>query len=80
MWQIVGNDCKSYKDYRPALVRYELSTGKVQETVDFLPNSCDPHGLAFYQGKLYGCDAGIHPNWTNNDSPTTGWIFEIEFV
>ena len=80
MWQIVGNDCKNYKDYRPALVRYELSTGKVQETVDFLPNSCDPHGLAFYQGKLYGCDAGIHPNWTNNDSPTTGWIFEIEFV
>ncbi len=80
IWQVVGNDCKRYSDYRPCLVRYEAATGKVLETVDFLPNSCDPHGLAMHDGKLISCDAGIHPGWPNNDSPTAGWIFQIDFV
>jgi hypothetical protein len=80
IWQIVGNDCKRYSDYRPCLVRYDAATGKALEVVDFLPNSCDPHGLAMHDGKLISCDAGIHPGWPNNDSPTAGWIFEIEFV
>jgi hypothetical protein len=44
IWQVVGNDSKRYSEYRPCLVRYEAATGKVLETVDFLPNSCDPHG------------------------------------
>ena len=80
MWQIVGNDCKSYKDYRPGLVRYDGATGKVLETVDFVSNSCDPHGLAMHNGKLISCDAGIHPGWPNRDSPTAGWVFQIDFV
>ena len=80
MWQIVGNDCKSWKDYRPGLVRYDLATGRVVETVDFVSNSCDPHGLAMHDGKLISCDAGIHPNWPNMDSPTAGWVFQIDFV
>jgi len=80
IWQIVGNDCKRYSDYRPCLVKYDAVTGKVLETVEFLPNSCDPHGLAMHDGKLIGCDAGIHPNWPNKDSPTAGWIFQIDFV
>lgn len=80
MWQVVGNDCTNYKDYRPGLVRYDLATGRVVETVDFVSNSCDPHGLAFWDGKLVSCDAGIHPNWPNMDSPTAGWVFQIDFV
>lgn len=80
MWQVVGNDCKRYSEYRPCLARYDASTGKVIETVDFVPGSCDPHGLAYHDGKFYGCDAGIHPGWPNRDSPTAGWIFQIDFV
>ena len=80
IWQIVGNDCKRYQDFRPILVRYDAATGKVVETVEFLENSCDPHGLAMHDGKLISCDAGIHPGWPNNDSPTSGWIFQIDFV
>jgi hypothetical protein len=80
IWQIVGNDCKRYSEYRPCLVRYEAATGKVLETADFVPDSCDPHGLAMHDGKLISCDAGIHPGWPNNDSPTAGWIFQIDFV
>jgi hypothetical protein len=80
IWQVVGNDSKRYSEYRPCLARYDASTGKVLEVVDFLPNSCDPHGLAMHDGKLISCDAGIHPGWPNNDSPTAGWIFQIDFV
>ena len=80
MWQVVGNNCTSWKDYRPALVRYDLATGRAVETVDFVEGSCDPHGLAMKDGRLISCDAGIHPDWPNRDSPTAGWVFEIEFV
>jgi hypothetical protein len=80
IWQVVGNDSKSYREGRPGLVRYEASTGKVLETVDFVPGSSDPHGLVMHDGKLISCDAGIHPGWPNNDSPTAGWIFQIDFI
>jgi hypothetical protein len=80
IWQIIGNDCKTYSDYRPALVRYEAATGRVLEIVGFEPNSSDPHGLAMYDGALISCDAGIHPGWPNNDSPTSGWIFRIDLA
>ncbi|MBM3735524.1 MAG: hypothetical protein FJW39_07025 [Acidobacteria bacterium] len=80
MWQVVGNDSKRYPEFRPCLARYDTATGRVLETVDFEPGSCDPHGLAMHEGKLYGCDAGIHPGWPNNDSPTAGWIFQIDLV
>ena len=80
IWQIVGNDSKRYSEGRPGLVRYDAATGKVLETVDFVQNSCDPHGLVMHEGKLISCDAGIHPGWPNNDSPTAGWIFQIDFT
>ena len=80
MWQVVGNDSTGFKNGKPGLVRYDAATGRVLETVDFVPGSADPHGLAMHEGKLIGCDAGIHPNWPNNDSPTAGWIFQIDFV
>ena len=70
----------AYADYRPGLVKYDAATGKVLETVDFLPGSSDPHGLMMHNGSLVSCDAGIHPGWPTNDSPTTGWIFRIDFV
>jgi hypothetical protein len=80
IWQITGNDSKNYAEGRPGLVKYDAATGKVLETVDFVPNSADPHGLAMHNGALISCDAGIHPGWPNNDSPTTGWIFRIDLV
>ena len=80
LWQVVGNDSKRYSEGRPGLVRYDAATGKVLETVDFVPGSSDPHGLVMHEGQLIGCDAGIHPGWPNNDSPTAGWIFRIDFL
>jgi hypothetical protein len=80
IWQIVGNDCKTHTDYLPALVKYDAATGRVMELVEFEPGSADPHGLAMHNGAFISCDAGIHPGWETNDSPTTGWIFRIDLV
>jgi hypothetical protein len=80
IWQIIGNDCKRYSEYRPGLVKYDATTGRVLETAHFEPDSADPHGLAMHDGALISCDAGIHPGWANYDSPASGWIFRIDFV
>ena len=80
IWQIAGNDSKNHTEYRPALVRYDASNGRVMEIVEFEPGSSDPHGLAMHDGTLVSCDAGIHPGWENNDSPTSGWIFRIDLA
>src|SRR5579863_721393 len=80
IWLITGNDSHNYAEGRAGLVRYEAATGKVLETADFAPGSCDPHGLAMHDGSLISCDAGIHPGWPPNDSPSTGWIFKIDLV
>jgi hypothetical protein len=80
IWQVTGNESHRYSEGRPGLVKYDAATGQVLETVDFVPNSADPHGLALYNGSLISCDAGIHPGWPNKDSPTSGWVFRIDFV
>jgi hypothetical protein len=80
IWQITGNDSKGFADGRAGLVKYDAATGRVLELADFLPGSADPHGLAMHDGALISCDAGIHPGWPNLDSPSSGWIFRIDFV
>jgi hypothetical protein len=80
IWQVTGNNSKSYAEGRPGLVKYDAATGRVLEVVDFAPGSADPHVLAMHNGSLISCDAGIHPNWPTNDSPTSGWIFRIDIA
>lgn len=80
MWLVTGNQSTSFKDGRHGLVRYDVKTGALLEEVDLVPGSADPHGLCMHNGKLISCDAGIHPGWKNFDSPTSGSIFEIEFI
>ena len=67
-------------EFRAGLVKYDAATGKVLETADFEPGSSDPHGLAWHNGVLYSCDAGIHPGWAENKSPTHGYIFRIDLL
>jgi hypothetical protein len=80
IWLVTGNDSKGYADSRAGLAKYDAATGALLETAEFLPGSCDPHGLAMKDGVLYSCDAGIHPNWQLNESPTHGYIFRIDFA
>jgi hypothetical protein len=80
IWIITGNATSGYKDAKFGLEKYDAATGRLTEIVDFEPGSADPHGLAMYNGKLISCDAGIHPGWPVNDSPTWGSIFEINLA
>jgi len=83
IWIVVGSSNganEKPEDYRGGLAKYDAATGRLLETVEFLPNSADPHGLTMVDGILYGCDAGIHPGWPNNWSKTTGQVFRIDLV
>jgi len=80
LWVVTGTNATTYAEARPGLNKYDGKTGRLAMTVDFEPNSCDPHGLAFHNGKLISCDAGNHPGWKENESPHSGYIFSIDIV
>jgi hypothetical protein len=67
-------------DGNGGMMKYDLKTGRSVQYVDFVPGSCDPHGNAVANGKLYGCDCGIHPNWPRFASPTSGAIFRVDLI
>jgi hypothetical protein len=80
VWVVTGNNSRSYADGKAGLNKYDGKTGQLLMTVDFQPGSCDPHGLAWHDGRLISCDAGIHPGWKGLESPSSGYIFSIEIV
>ena len=77
---VTGNNSNGHLTGKAGIARLDAKTGNMVEVIDFAPNTCDPHGLTFHQGKLISCDAGLHPGWAINDSPTTGAIFQINIV
>lgn len=74
VWLVTGSDAGA------GLIKYDAATGRVLETVQFDEAYPDPHGLAFKDGVMYTCDAGIHPGWQENVSPTHGYICRVEIV
>ena len=68
------------EDGKAGLNKYDASTGALVETVKFDELYPDPHGLAFHEGSMYTCDAGIHPGWQESVSPATGYICRIEIT
>jgi hypothetical protein len=47
------------------------------EAVDLDRSDPDPHGMTWYQGSPYYCDAGIAPGFKDSGSPGSGWICRI---
>jgi sugar lactone lactonase YvrE len=72
IWMVTGNEEGA------GLIKYDAATGRPLETVQFPEPYPDPHGLAMFNGILYTCDAGIHPGWPENKSPTSGYICRVE--
>ena len=77
---VMGSDSNGYANAQTGIARLDAKTGNLVEVIDFAPNTADPHGLTFKDGKLISCDAGLHPGWPLNDSPYTGAIFQINIV
>ena len=93
IWIVTGNDSKNYGEGRPGLAKLDSATGEVLELVEFVPGSCDPHGLTMHNGALISCDAGEHPGWpigtntveishstSGGNSPFGGSVFSIEII
>ena len=81
MWMVSGSPTDTSQTAASmGLTQYDAATGRVLSTALFSANDCDPHGLAWHNGTLYSCDAGIHPGWPDDISPTHGYIFKIDFV
>jgi hypothetical protein len=74
IWMVTGTDAGA------GLIKFDAESGRTLETVQFSPDDPDPHGLAWHDGALYSCDAGIHPGWPENKSPTHGYIFRIDLI
>jgi len=74
IWLVTGDDRGA------GLIKYDIENGRTIEIVEFDADACDPHGLAWHNGVLYSCDAGIHPGWPENKSPTHGYIFKIDLI
>ena len=71
MWIVDGVD-------EPRLVKMSAKNGATLESIQLLAGEPDPHGLAMLNGKLYFCDAGIHPGWERDKSPHTGWVCRVD--
>jgi hypothetical protein len=75
LWQVTGTQkpgVANYEGYTPKLIRYDTKSGEVMEIVDFVPDSCDPHGIAIHNGVFYGVDAGEHPRWAIDNPKYSG--------
>ncbi len=68
--------CMFSNDYR--ILRFEIRTGRVIEAVQLDRSDPDPHGMTWWNGKLYFCDAGIAPGHKDNLSQHAGSICRIE--
>lgn len=80
VWMVSGTGDTSQTAAAMGLTQYDAMTGRVLSTAAFAKTDCDPHGLAWHNGQLYSSDAGIHPGWPDDISPTHGYIFRIDFV
>jgi hypothetical protein len=75
LWMVTGSP-----EGNAGLIQYDAATGRVLSTAPFAKTDSDPHGLAWHNDVLYSCDAGIHPGWADDISPTHGYIFRIDLT
>lgn len=95
IWQVSGRQepgTSGPEGYTPGLVKYEITTGRVVEQVEFVPGSCDMHDVTVHEGQLYGVDAGEHPGWSIDvpqyqhpgypplNSPSGCYVFRIDVI
>ena len=56
IWIVVGSSNganEKPEDYRGGLAKYDVTTGRLLETVEFVSGSADPHGLTMHEFALW---------------------------
>ena len=69
IWCMFSNDRR--------ILKFDVKTGGVLEAVQLDSTDPDPHGMTWWDGGLWYCDAGIAPGHQDNKSPHSGWICRI---
>jgi hypothetical protein len=67
--------CMFSNDFR--ILKFDVSDGRVVEAIQLNHDDPDPHGMTWWKGHLYYCDAGIAPGHKANTSPYAGYICRI---
>ena len=67
--------CMFSNDYR--ILKFDIKTGDVLEAIQLDSTDPDPHGMTYWDGYLWYCDAGIAPGFKDTQSPNAGWIVRI---
>jgi hypothetical protein len=76
LWIVMLNSGRGYANSIHSLAKYDPATGQLLEIASMPVGTGYAHGLEFYEGAFYGCDAG-HPD---TDSTNAGWIFRIDLA
>jgi len=74
MWCVFGDE------EEPCICKLDMKSGRVVEILQLSKTDPDPHGLCVHDGKLYYCDAGLHPGWVDGTSKWTGWIARVDYI
>lgn len=68
--------CMFSNDY--LALQFDIRSGRVLQGVELDRSDPDPHGMTWWNGALYYCDAGIAPGHKDNLSKHGGAICRIE--
>jgi hypothetical protein len=69
IWCMFSND--------RVIQRLDPKEGRILEMIQLAASDPDPHGMCWYRGSLYYCDAGIAPGGVFSGSPQAGYICRI---
>jgi len=67
--------CMFSNDYRA--LKFDIENGKILEAIQLDSDDPDPHGMTFWDGSLYYCDAGIAPGHVQSQSEHAGYVCRI---
>jgi sugar lactone lactonase YvrE len=67
--------CMFSNDFR--ILKFDVKDGKVLEAIQLDSTDPDPHGMTWWNGHLYCCDAGIAPGAANNKSKYAGYVCRL---
>ena len=70
MWVVDGTD-------EPRIVKIDAKTGATLESIQLAAGDPDCMGSLMLNGKLYFCDAGIHPGWDKKRARTQVGCVEL---
>ena len=68
--------CMFSNDFR--ILRFDVTDGRILDAIQLDSSDPDPHGMTWWEGSLYYCDAGIGRGYEDNESKYTGHTCRVQ--